>query len=287
MPSPPRPSRELRTAGHQVVFHNLYQEQFDPILRNTEIPKGAAGSGRRAALPPGRRSQRLRRRASELVGDAAGDPQGLARPRVAAGRGLRVFRRRGCLCKGKSALVLTTSNTPPARTSCGCSATPWRTFGRPASSDFCGVEKVGPAATSSPSCSARPTSAALARRGPPDARGVISRRRVSTRKRMGWGPDTLWVPWNSQSPQACRAQAPLALWWRVLLYSWIVPRADAVTPAEPGQGRTPNIVGLDNRTECCVGSKKAGRAGANSAEETPHAVQNSAPQGLMAPRGPK
>jgi hypothetical protein len=35
--------------------------------------------------------------------------------------------------------------------------------------------------------------------------------------------------------------------------------ADAVTPGEPGQGRTPTIVGLDNRTECCVGSKKTGK----------------------------
>ena len=78
-----------------VVYHDLYAEKFDPILPHEEIPKDAeldpvvaqhcreVGGGRR-----------LSRRASELVGDAAGDPQGLARPRLAAGRGLSVRPRR-------------------------------------------------------------------------------------------------------------------------------------------------------------------------------------------------
>ena len=32
---------ELRADGHEVVFHDLYQERFDPILPDAEIPKGA------------------------------------------------------------------------------------------------------------------------------------------------------------------------------------------------------------------------------------------------------
>jgi putative NADPH-quinone reductase len=32
---------EFRTAGHDVVFHDLYAEGFDPILLDAEIPKGA------------------------------------------------------------------------------------------------------------------------------------------------------------------------------------------------------------------------------------------------------
>jgi len=32
---------ELKTLGHEVVYHDLYAEQFDPILRHEEIPKDA------------------------------------------------------------------------------------------------------------------------------------------------------------------------------------------------------------------------------------------------------
>ena len=30
---------ELHAAGHEVVFHDLYQEGFDPILPDAEIPR--------------------------------------------------------------------------------------------------------------------------------------------------------------------------------------------------------------------------------------------------------
>jgi len=33
---------ELQAAGHEVVFHDLYEEGFDPVLPNDEIPKGSA-----------------------------------------------------------------------------------------------------------------------------------------------------------------------------------------------------------------------------------------------------
>ena len=32
---------ELKAAGHEVVYHDLYAEKFDPILPHEEIPKGA------------------------------------------------------------------------------------------------------------------------------------------------------------------------------------------------------------------------------------------------------
>ncbi|MGA2033520.1 MAG: NAD(P)H-dependent oxidoreductase [Thermoguttaceae bacterium] len=32
---------ELRASGHEVLFHDLYQERFDPILADAEIPKGS------------------------------------------------------------------------------------------------------------------------------------------------------------------------------------------------------------------------------------------------------
>jgi NAD(P)H dehydrogenase (quinone) len=32
---------ELKAGGHQVVYHDLYAERFDPILPHEEIPKGA------------------------------------------------------------------------------------------------------------------------------------------------------------------------------------------------------------------------------------------------------
>ena len=34
--------KKLQSCGHQVAFHDLYLERFDPILRYEEIPKSAA-----------------------------------------------------------------------------------------------------------------------------------------------------------------------------------------------------------------------------------------------------
>lgn len=33
--------RVLKTGGHEVAFHDLYQEAFDPVLPDAELPKGA------------------------------------------------------------------------------------------------------------------------------------------------------------------------------------------------------------------------------------------------------
>ena len=33
-------AEELKAAGHEVIYHDLYEEDFDPILPHEEIPKG-------------------------------------------------------------------------------------------------------------------------------------------------------------------------------------------------------------------------------------------------------
>jgi len=35
-------ARKLRRNGHEVIFHDLYEERFDPILPEEEIPLGAS-----------------------------------------------------------------------------------------------------------------------------------------------------------------------------------------------------------------------------------------------------
>ena len=34
-------AQRLRKNGHEVIFHDLYEEGFDPVLRKEEIPQGA------------------------------------------------------------------------------------------------------------------------------------------------------------------------------------------------------------------------------------------------------
>ena len=105
---------ELQAAGHQVVYHDLYQEQFDPVLPHEEIPKDAE-------LDPA-----VRRHLDEVV---AADGYLIVHPNwwgqppaMLKGWIDRVLRQGYCyefgpegvigLLKGRRALVLTTSNTP-------------------------------------------------------------------------------------------------------------------------------------------------------------------------------
>lgn len=106
---------ELKAAGHEVVYHDLYQEKFDPILPQQEIPK-------QAELDP------VVRRHCDEVAAADGyvivHPNWWAQPpAILKGWIDRVFRQgvvyqfgpggriEGFL-KGKTAQVFTTSNTP-------------------------------------------------------------------------------------------------------------------------------------------------------------------------------
>jgi putative NADPH-quinone reductase len=134
---------ELRTAGHEVVFHDLYQEQFDPILRDAEIPKGAP-------LDPV--VEQHCRQVTEADAYVVVHPNWWAMPPAILKGWLDRVLRQGVayefsaggvvgLLKGKSALVLTTSNTPREDE--------LRLFGDPLENlwtacifNFCGVEGV-------------------------------------------------------------------------------------------------------------------------------------------------
>jgi putative NADPH-quinone reductase len=105
---------QLRAAGHEVVFHDLYQEAFDPILPDGEIAKGA---------PPDAVVARHCRELAEADGYVVVHPNWWGQPpAVLKGWIDRVFRQgvayefspQGVvgLLAGKSAVVLSTSNTP-------------------------------------------------------------------------------------------------------------------------------------------------------------------------------
>ena len=103
--------------------------------RTPRSPRARRWTLSSAALRRGGRGRRLYRGASELVGPAAGDAQGLDRPRAAPGRGLRVRpRRRGRIVAGQVGRWCSPPPTRPATPNWGCSATPWKTSGRIASS---------------------------------------------------------------------------------------------------------------------------------------------------------
>ena len=134
---------QLRAAGHEVVFHDLYQEGFDPLLPDAEIPKGAT-------LDPV--IQRHCRDVSQADGFVIVHPNWWAMPPAILKGWLDRVLRQGVayefaatgvlgLLKGKSALVLTTSNTPRDDE--------LRLFGDPLENlwracifNFCGVEDV-------------------------------------------------------------------------------------------------------------------------------------------------
>ena len=104
----------LRRLGHAVVYHDLYEEGFDPILRHEEIAKDAK-------LEPV-----VRRHVDELLaadGYVVVHPNWWGQPpAVLKGWVDRVFRQGSAygfsaqgvvgMLKGRRAVVFTTSNTP-------------------------------------------------------------------------------------------------------------------------------------------------------------------------------
>lgn len=106
---------ELKTSGHHVVYHDLYEEKFDPILPAREIPKDAV------------LDTVVRRHCAEVL---AADGYVIVHPNwwgmppaILKGWIDRVIRQ-GMMyefgptgvvqhLKGRPALVFTTSNTPP------------------------------------------------------------------------------------------------------------------------------------------------------------------------------
>jgi NAD(P)H dehydrogenase (quinone) len=113
---------ELKGSGHQVAFHDLYAEGFDPILPASEVPK-------EASLPPAIESHCEEIRSAEGIvvvhPNWWGQPPAILkgwvdrviRPGVAyefregdQGEGIPVG-----LLNVKAACVFNTSNTPPER----------------------------------------------------------------------------------------------------------------------------------------------------------------------------
>jgi putative NADPH-quinone reductase len=132
---------ELQAAGHEVVFHDLYEERFDPILAEPEIPKGAA-------LEP--IVARHCREVVEADGYVVVHPNWWAGPpALLKGWIDRVFRQgvvyefgpQGVLgrLKGKKAVVLTTSNTP-REDELRLFGDPLENFWKTCVFGFCGVE---------------------------------------------------------------------------------------------------------------------------------------------------
>ena len=107
-------AEQLHAASHEVVFHDLYAEAFDPILREGEIAKGAA---------PDAVVARHCRELVEADGYVVVHPNWWGQPpAILKGWIDRVFRQGVAYefgpggvvthLSGKRAVVLTTSNTP-------------------------------------------------------------------------------------------------------------------------------------------------------------------------------
>jgi NAD(P)H dehydrogenase (quinone) len=105
---------ELRSRGHEVVFHDLYAEAFDPILPDEEIPKGS---------PAHPVVQQHCREGSAADGFVVIHPNWWGQPPAILKGWLDRVLRQGVayefsasgvvgLLKRKRALVFTTSNTP-------------------------------------------------------------------------------------------------------------------------------------------------------------------------------
>lgn len=106
---------QLRSAGHEAIFHDLYAERFDPILPHDEIPKDA---------PPNPIIQKHCAEVTAAGGYVVVHPNWWGQPPAIlkgwVDRVLRLgvayeFGPGGTVVQhlaGKRALVLTTSNTP-------------------------------------------------------------------------------------------------------------------------------------------------------------------------------
>jgi putative NADPH-quinone reductase len=133
---------ESKAAGHEVTLHDLYLEQFDPVLPHEEIPKNAEP----AAV--------VRRHCDEVVaadGYIVVHPNWWAMPpAVLKGWIDRVFRQGVAYefgpggvvghLRGKAALVLTTSNTP-RDVELSLFGDPLENLWKTCIFGFCGVEK--------------------------------------------------------------------------------------------------------------------------------------------------
>lgn len=105
---------ELKAAGHEVVYHDLYAEGFDPLLPQSEVPK-------QAELDPA-----IRRHCDEVLaadGYVVVHPNWWGQPPAMLKGWVDRVLRQGVVyefgaggvighLKGRTAVVITTSNTP-------------------------------------------------------------------------------------------------------------------------------------------------------------------------------
>jgi hypothetical protein len=78
----------LRQNWHTSYFHDLYHENFNPMLPTREIPKDATTGHDLIPLPGGGICGRYNHCASELVGAVSGHHERLDRPGTETGCGL-------------------------------------------------------------------------------------------------------------------------------------------------------------------------------------------------------
>ncbi|MCU0583704.1 MAG: NAD(P)H-dependent oxidoreductase [Syntrophales bacterium] len=123
-----RAVKALKRNGHDVFFHDLYRERFDPILTGAEIPKGAT-------LPPA-----MERHCAAIL---KGWVDRVIRPGVAyeflegdQGDGIP----KGLL-RARAAVIFNTSNTPAERES-SVFGNPLETLWRNCIFGLCGVGNV-------------------------------------------------------------------------------------------------------------------------------------------------
>ena len=152
---------ELKAAGHQVAYHDLHAEKFDPLLPASEFPQ-------KAALPPAIEAQV--REMAEADGVIVVHPNWWSQPPAILKGWLDRVLRPGAaykfgagpngegiiigLLKVQAALVFTTSNTPPAK-DVELYGDPLDNLWKRCVWGFCGVktvhrESIAPVITSTP-----------------------------------------------------------------------------------------------------------------------------------------
>lgn len=133
---------ELKAAGHEVVYHDLYDEGFDPVLPHEEIPKDAQ---------PGPVVQRHCDELRSADGYLVVHPNWWAMPPAVLKGWIDRVLRQGVAydfgpdgvighLKGKTAVVFTTSNTP-RDLELSWFGDPLENLWKTCVFGFCGVEK--------------------------------------------------------------------------------------------------------------------------------------------------
>ena len=77
---------EMKSLGHEVIFHDLYAEGFDPVLTQEELDADKPPQEVQSYIDRAFGLRRNYDRPSELVGRTPGDAARLGRPGFSSGR---------------------------------------------------------------------------------------------------------------------------------------------------------------------------------------------------------